>query len=55
MALAREAGWASGSTEAAPLYAPQMGWLAQRVVALYRAVRRWPGMRWLGPRWMLRA
>lgn len=54
-ALAREAGWTSVSTEAAPLYAPQMGALAQRVLALYRAVRRWPGMRWLGPRWMLRA
>jgi SAM-dependent methyltransferase len=54
-ALAREAGWTSGSTEAAPLYVPQMGALAQRVLTLYRAVRRWPGMRWLGPRWMLRA
>ncbi len=53
--LAREAGWGNVKAEAAPLFAPQLSGAAQRVLAVYRAVRRCPGMGWLGPRWMLRA
>ncbi len=53
--LAREAGWTNAQAEAAPMLAPQLSGLAQRVLAAYRAVRRCPGMRWLGPRWMVRA
>lgn len=54
-ALARSAGWTGVATEAAPLFAPQMGGLAQSVLAMYRGIRRLPGMSWLAPRWMLRA
>jgi ubiquinone/menaquinone biosynthesis C-methylase UbiE/uncharacterized protein YbaR (Trm112 family) len=52
---ARAAGWENASAEAAPMYAPQLSKAAQQVLALYRGIRRLPGMRWLGPRWMLRA
>lgn len=52
--MAREAGWAGASAEAAPLFAPQFSGFAQRILAAYRTVRRWPGMRWVGPRWMVR-
>jgi len=52
--LARQALWTDAWAEAAPLFAPQLGGLAKIALAGYRAVRRWPGMRWIGPRWMLR-
>ena len=54
-ALALEAGWTAVAAEAAPLFAPQMSSAAQRVLAMYRGIRRLPGMSWLAPRWMLRA
>lgn len=53
--VARAAGWTNPTVEAAPLYAPQMGPLAQRCLAAYRNLRRLPGAVWLAPRWMLRA
>jgi ubiquinone/menaquinone biosynthesis C-methylase UbiE/uncharacterized protein YbaR (Trm112 family) len=53
--MARVAGWEQARAEAAPLFAPQMGAAEQWILALYRSIRKWPGMRWLGPRWMLRA
>jgi SAM-dependent methyltransferase len=52
--MGRLAGWAGARAEAAPLFAPQLGRLARTLLAVYRSVRRWPGMRWIGPRWMLR-
>jgi len=52
--VARLALWAGARTEAAPLYAPQLGSPAQAMLRCYRAIRRWPMMRWIGPRWMLR-
>jgi ubiquinone/menaquinone biosynthesis C-methylase UbiE len=53
--MARAAGWQDGRAEAAPMFAPQLGGAAQTMLGLYRSVRTWPGMRWLGPRWMVRA
>lgn len=52
--LARAALWTGARAEAAPLFAPHLGGFAVLALAGYRAVRRWPGMRWIGPRWMLR-
>lgn len=54
-AMAEAAGWAGASIEAAPLHAPQLGGVARKVLALYRRIRRLPGLTWLAPRWMLRA
>ncbi len=52
--LVRGAGWIDARTEAARLYAPQMGAGAQRVLALYRGLRLVPGVRLVAPRWMIR-
>lgn len=52
--LARASGWVNARTEAAPLFAPQMGASARRVLALYRGLRLAPGMSLIAPRWMIR-
>ena len=35
-------------------YVGSLSLLVVGFLAAYRAVRGWPGMRWIGPRWMLR-
>jgi SAM-dependent methyltransferase len=52
--MGRRAGWMGARAEAAPLFAPQLGGMANSLLGVYRSLRRWPGMRWIGPRWMLR-
>ena len=54
-ALARNAGWTEASVQASPIYAPQLGRSSQLGLALYRAIRRWPGMALLTPRWMVKS
>ena len=53
--MARMAGWEGIRAEAAPIYAPQLAGGARRALEFYRSIRRWPGLIWVAPRWMLRA
>lgn len=49
--LAAGAGWRDVRVEAAPVYAPHKG--SAVALSTYNALRRFPGVKWVAPKWML--
>jgi SAM-dependent methyltransferase len=55
LALARAAGWENARQESAPLHAPHLRHVFRLALRVYQSVRRFPGLIWLAPRWLVKA